>query len=239
MAQMATLPIWHKQQCLYCGRAPVFQWVAPKHSGFLGKEAVANMPATKKVAVEMPLVRAVPSKGQVGFTAADGSSAVWSDMLLLMCAVAVCCVAQPYVGSTAAGWGAVTVCVVTELQTDATGARAIRKGMLRLVGTLLGGLAGMLAGPSWIAMALWASLIAFVRRQLRAQDAYACTVAVLTYGVVALGQDSRSAVMVVAGRRLLGVATGCLAVLTALLLRAALYKISLSSTSRHLLREAP
>eukprot|EP00971_Amphidinium_carterae_P135933 2693473-Amphidinium_carterae.2 len=40
------------------------------------------MPATKKVAVEMPLVRAVPSKGQVGFTAADGSSAVWSDMSL-------------------------------------------------------------------------------------------------------------------------------------------------------------
>mmetsp|Transcript_55128 Transcript_55128/g.102082 ORF Transcript_55128/g.102082 Transcript_55128/m.102082 type:complete len:245 (+) Transcript_55128:94-828(+) len=244
MAQMATLPIWYGQQCMHCGRGqpPIFQWVAPQHGSRLAKAtfpAMANIPATKRMAVDMPLTRALPAKGQGAFTAADGNAAVWSDMLLLVCAVAVCCMAQPYVGSTAAGWGAVTVCVVTELQTDATGARAIRKGMLRLVGTLLGGLAGMLAGPSWLAMAVWASFIAFVRRQLRAQDAYACTVAVLTYGVVALGQDSRSAVMMVAGRRILGVATGCLAVFTALLLRALLYRISLWSGSRRLLREAP
>ncbi|CAE8720217.1 unnamed protein product, partial [Polarella glacialis] len=89
----------------------------------------------------------------------------WSDMLLIAGSLAICGAAEPFTGSEVSGWAAVTVCVVTGLQTDLRGREVRIKGLQRLVGTLAGVLLAGAVGRSWLCMASWAAVLALAKRR--------------------------------------------------------------------------
>ncbi|CAE8587530.1 unnamed protein product, partial [Polarella glacialis] len=68
-----------------------------------------------------------PAEGRVELLG-HGESPAWSDMLLIAGSLAICGAAEPFTGSEVSGWAAVTVCVVTGLQTDLRGREVRIKG---------------------------------------------------------------------------------------------------------------
>mmetsp|Transcript_12239 Transcript_12239/g.27164 ORF Transcript_12239/g.27164 Transcript_12239/m.27164 type:complete len:168 (+) Transcript_12239:597-1100(+) len=135
----------------------------------------------------------------------------------------LCCLAEPRLGSLAAGWGAVTVCVVTGLETDFHGEEAALRGALRILGTATGGLLATLCGRSWPCAIVWAAGLAFLKRRLQPSHGYFCIVAALTYAVVGLSPDVHVGVRATALMRCAGVALGVLAIVVSLALRSGVH----------------
>jgi len=118
----------------------------------------------------------------------------WSDAALIAAALLMCGAAQAQMGSVAAGWGAVTVCVLTGLETNTPfGSTALRRGLLRLIGTCAGASAACLVAfwPQWACMAAWASGMVCLKKKLPESWGYACIVSALTFAVVGLGGDNQ------------------------------------------------
>lgn len=151
----------------------------------------------------------------------------WEDAVLLAAAVALCGVAEWVIGSEAASWGAVTVCVVTGMQTDRSGHNAKLRGLLRVMGTAAGAVAAAVAGPSWPCMVAWTAALALLRRRLRPADSYFCVVAAITFAIVGLGPSStQGAIRARGALRLGGVAAGVAAVVLCLAARQVLHEVS-------------
>mmetsp|Transcript_50245 Transcript_50245/g.129513 ORF Transcript_50245/g.129513 Transcript_50245/m.129513 type:complete len:222 (-) Transcript_50245:49-714(-) len=172
----------------------------------------------RAVALASATVAAVPERKH---RAAQqlGPVPAWADAALVAAAICLCGIAQPYVGNDAAGWGAVTVCVVTGLQTDFSGKPAHFKAALRLLGTLLGVATAVATGGTWWGMAVWCASMVFVKRWISPFDGYACIVGAFTYAIVGLGQASQAAVYARGLTRIAGVILGGTAVSLCLVLR--------------------
>lgn len=137
----------------------------------------------------------------------------WVDVLLVMVAIGLCSAAEHYMGTTVAAWGAVTVVVLTGLEVDPFGRPGRKKGLLRIAGTAVGGIAGTLGGPSWTRLAVWVGTLAMLKIKAKPSLSYAFVVSAFTYAVVAFGADCQAMVRVTATQRLLGVSTGMMAIL--------------------------
>jgi len=162
-------------------------------------------------------------------TADDPVVPVWEDVLFLTALVALCGFAERAVGTEVAGWGVVTICVVTGLQTTRSGKLAMRRGLLRLLGTFVGAAGAAIAGKSRICMVLWVAVLVFLKRRVvRPADSYSCVVAAFTFVVVGMVNLSSAEIQARGIRRLSGIALGTASLFSGLAARAILHALASS-----------
>eukprot|EP00929_Paragymnodinium_shiwhaense_P058025 TRINITY_DN29067_c0_g1_i1.p1 TRINITY_DN29067_c0_g1~~TRINITY_DN29067_c0_g1_i1.p1 ORF type:complete len:263 (+),score=27.87 TRINITY_DN29067_c0_g1_i1:134-922(+) len=208
---LAALSIKAKGPSLLCGR--VFTDSCTDRSG-------ARMRRLQKAPQLAPESKVVVKEAKK-----PGRCPAWADGLLFAASLALCSLAEPFVGPMVSGWAAVTVCVVSQLQTDWLGRAALKGCLWRLVGTAVGFGFALIFGRSWLAMSLLGGSMALVRRQVGPSQGYACVVTSLTYSLVALGggrdvaQRTTEYVLTRGSRRLEGVFIGCAALASCLAVR--------------------